>query len=86
MRNARRGNSRKAIVQLREAATLTDQAPAWVGLAHVLTRDGRAFEALGALRRALWLHRQGGHFGRARTVAQLILAIDPTCPIAAHAA
>ncbi len=86
LRSVRRGNLRKAIVLLRQAANLSDDACAWVRLGHVLSRDGRTPDALEALRRALWLHRRGGSIGRARTVAQLILALDPTCPYAGRAA
>jgi tetratricopeptide (TPR) repeat protein len=86
LRYARRGDVRKAIVLLRQAANLGDIARVWVRLGYVLSRDGRIPDALEALRRALWLHRRSGCVGRARTVAQLILAIDPSCPFAARAA
>ena len=85
VRTARRGQFRKAIVMLRQAANIVEQPRTWVRLAHVLRQDGREGDAADALRRALWLHRHSGRHGRARTVAKLILAVDPECPQAARA-
>lgn len=84
VRTARRGQFRKAIVMLRQAANIVERPCTWVRLAHVLRQDGRSGDAADALRRALWLHRHSGRHGRARTVAKLILAVDPECPHAAR--
>ena len=73
----RKGETRKAILALREATALAPTGAAFVRLAHVLTRTGRQDEALHALKQALYCFRYDDMRGRARTVARLILALDP---------
>lgn len=76
-RQARRGRHRKAALHLRELAGLTGEAGAWVALGDMLRRAGRPGEALPALRHGMWLHRRAGGTRRARTVALMILQVDP---------
>jgi Tfp pilus assembly protein PilF len=77
LRFVRRGELRKAIVALREAVVLEDSGQSHVRLAHVLQRAGKQSEALHALRQALYAFRHDAMRGRARTVARLILKLDP---------
>lgn len=76
-RLARQGEYRKAALALRERAALTDDAASWVALGDMLRRARRMPEALSALRQGMHLHRQAGAMGRARTVARMIVALDP---------
>jgi len=76
-RHARKGDYRKAVLALRELAAITGQAKNWVRLGDMLLRAQRNEEALDALRQAMWLHRRIGSEGRARTVARMILRVDP---------
>ena len=76
-RLARKGDYRKAAVALRECVGLRDDAASWVALGDMLRRAHRDNDALRALRQALYLHRQAGALGRARTVARMIIALDP---------
>jgi tetratricopeptide (TPR) repeat protein len=76
-RLARKGEYRKAALALRERVTLTGDAPSWVALGDMLRRARRTPEALNALRQGMYLHRQAGALGRARTVARMIVALDP---------
>lgn len=76
-RHARRGEYRKAALALRQLAALRGDAASWVALGDMLSRARRPEEAVVAFRRGLWLHRQAGATGRARTVARLILSIVP---------
>lgn len=73
----RKGEPRKAALALREAASLAADGPAYVRLAHVLERIGKHEEALQALRQALYCFRHEHQRGRARTVARMILRLDP---------
>jgi predicted Zn-dependent protease len=75
---ARAGEYRKAALALRELVTLEDSPAAWVALGDMLARARRPDDALHALRQALWRHRRLGADARARTVARLIVAIDPS--------
>jgi hypothetical protein len=76
-RHARKGEYRKAALALREHAALIGDAPSWVALGDMLRRARRVPEAIDALRHGMYLHRQAGAFGRARTVARMIVALDP---------
>ena len=76
-RHARRGEFRKAALALRERAGLIGDAPSWVALGDMLRRARREREALDALKQAMYLHRQNGASGRVRTVARMIVALDP---------
>jgi Flp pilus assembly protein TadD len=73
----RKGELRKAALALREAASLSPHGPAFVRLAWVLERLGKHDEALQALRQALYCFRHDHQRGRARTVARMILKLDP---------
>jgi tetratricopeptide (TPR) repeat protein len=68
---------RKAALALREAAALDPTGPAFVRLAHVLLLTGKREEALHCLKQALYCFRHDELRGRARTVARLILKLDP---------
>lgn len=76
-RHSRRGDYRKAALALREYAALTGEARAWVALGDMLRRARRIPEAIDALRQGMYLHRRAGADGRARTVARMIVALDP---------
>lgn len=76
-RHLRRDEPRKAVLALREAAALDPHGPSFVRLAHVLHRVGKEAEALQALKQALYCFRHDAQRGRARTVARLILRLDP---------
>lgn len=73
----RKGEVRKAALALREAASLSPHGPAFVRLASVLERLGKREEALQALKQALYCFRHDHQRGRARTVARMILKLDP---------
>lgn len=77
LRSARKGDYRKAAVALRERVALCGDAPSWVALGDMLRRARRMKEALHALKQGLYLHRRNGAHGRARTVARMIVALDP---------
>lgn len=76
-RFARRGDYRKAALALRERCALTGDASAWVALGDMLRRARKPREAVTALKQGLYLHKQAGAQGRARTVARMIVALDP---------
>jgi Flp pilus assembly protein TadD len=73
----RKGDVRKAALALREAASLAGDGPAYVRLAWVLERMGKDDQALRALKQALYCFRHEEQRGRARTVARMILKLDP---------
>ena len=73
----RRGEERKAVVVLREAASLDASGASYTRLGYALMRAGKKDDALRALRQALYLFRHDDMRGRARTVARMILALDP---------
>ena len=79
-RLARQGELRKAALALRELTALCDDAATWVMLGDMLRRARRDEEALQALREGLWRHRQAGSDLRARTVARMILTLQPGDP------
>lgn len=76
-RMLRKGEFRKAVLALREAASLDPSGASYVRLAHGLLLVERRDEALHALRQALYCFRYDHQRGRARTVAGLILKLDP---------
>ena len=76
-RHLRRDEPRKALLALRQAAALDPHGPSFVRLAHVLQGLGKDAEALSALKQALYCFRHDVERGRARTVARLILRLDP---------
>lgn len=76
-RLARKGEFRKAVLALREAAALDPSGASFVRLAHGLLLAERRDEALHALRQAMYCFRHDDQRGRARTVASLILKLDP---------
>jgi hypothetical protein len=73
----RKGEPRKAALALREASALDPSGASFVRLADALQRLGKRDEALHALKQALYGFRYDDMRGRARTVARLILALDP---------
>jgi Flp pilus assembly protein TadD len=75
-RHKRRGETRKAIVALREACLRDDRA-AWVWTMYGwwLAELGRASEAETALAHALWLRRQAKDDGRMRSTNTLLSRI-----------
>ena len=77
-RYARSGEFRKAALALKELASQHQEAALWVRLGSMLVRAHREDEAVDALKRGLWLHRQAGADGRARTVARLIHGMVPS--------
>ncbi len=74
----RKKEPRKAALALREATALDPSGTSYVRLAHALLAAGKREEALQALKQALYCFRYDDMRGRARTVARLILQIDPT--------
>ena len=82
----RRGELRKAVVALRQLASLGGEARHWVALGHVLSKANKHSEAVDAWKQGLWLHKQSGASGRASTVAKLILQVDPSDRVALRAA
>jgi len=76
-RLAGKGELRKAAIVLRDLVARHESAAAWVLLGDMLVRARRTDEGLDAFRQGLWLHRQGGADRRVRTVARLIVALDP---------
>ena len=72
----------KAVIALREAAAREPSGPAYVRLAHVLALLGKRDDALHAPQQALYCFRHNGACGKGRTVALLILRLDPADPTA----
>jgi len=68
---------RKAAIALRQAAALEPSGPSFVRLSRALAASGKLQCALHALRQALYCFRHDELRGKARTVARLILALDP---------
>ena len=77
LRCLRRGEPRKAALALREAAARDPSGPSFVRLAHVCVLLGKPDEAVHALKQALYCFRHDAARGKARTVARLILRLDP---------
>jgi hypothetical protein len=82
----RKGESRKAMLALREAVALDPSAVRFTQLGVLLGKVGRPREAIDAFKQALFLFRSSGARGKARTVAHLILVLDPAEPSAQRAA
>lgn len=76
-RLARAGDYRKAALALRERVAFLGDAASWTTLGDMLRRARRTPDAIQAFKQALYLHRQAGSEGRARTVARMIVALDP---------
>ena len=76
-RFASKGDYRKAALALRERAALRRDAASFVALGDMLRRARRVPEALDALKQGMYLHRRSGQKRRARTVARMIVALDP---------
>ena len=76
-RHARKGDYRKAAIALRERVALRGDAASWVALGDMLRRARRVPEAVKALKQGMFLHRQRGADGRVRTVARMLVALDP---------
>ncbi|MBO6940318.1 MAG: hypothetical protein JJ863_35420 [Deltaproteobacteria bacterium] len=81
-KHARKGNFRKAVVALRELTALDGRPAHWVALGDALRRARKEREAIRALKQGLFLHSRAGADARARSVAQLILELDPTDRVA----
>lgn len=77
-RFARDREYRKASLVLQELAFVRGDASSWVALGAMLLRARRYEESLSALRQGLFLHRKAGAPLRARTVARMILEIEPS--------
>ena len=73
----KRGAHRKATVAQRELVALSGRPADWVQLGDMFDRAGRRADALQAYRQGLWHYRRLGEVGRARTVAGLVLELDP---------
>ncbi len=78
----RKQEPRKAALALREATALDPSGSSYVRLAHALLAAGKCDDALHAFKQALYCFRYDPMRGRARTVARLILQLDPTDPAA----
>jgi len=85
-RLARRGEHRKAALALREASALAPSAVAYCRLGAALERAGRPHEAVMAFKEALYILRLEHDRPRERTVATIILALDPEDRAALRAA
>jgi hypothetical protein len=82
LRLARKGESRKAALALRERASLVDDAASWVMAGAMFQRANRQEDALAALRQGMWMHERAGSLGRARSVATLVERLDPSDKLA----
>ena len=78
----RDGRPRKASVALQELVAMTQAAADYVALGHSLLGARRHEDGMRALRQGMWLHSRNGSHGRARAVAQLILARNPQDEVA----
>jgi len=67
---------------MREVVALGGEARSWVRLGHLLSHGKNEGQAIDALKQGLYLYRRAGADGRARTVAQMILRLDPAEPCA----
>ena len=76
-RLARKGQYRKAALALRKLAGSSGEPRHWVALGHLWRRARRRDQALDALRQGMFLHKRRGADQRARTVARMILELDP---------
>ncbi|MGE0784102.1 MAG: hypothetical protein AB7S26_00340 [Sandaracinaceae bacterium] len=76
-RLARCGEYRKAALALRERAALVGDAASFVALGDMYRRARRMNDAVSALKQGMYLHRVKGAHLRARTVARMLVALDP---------
>ena len=72
----------RRVITFRQLTALDARPAHWVWLGHALHRASRPREAVDAFKQGVYLHSKAGFPARARTVAKLILAIDPTNPMA----
>ena len=77
LRMLRKGDARKAVMTLREASALDPSGASYTRLGHALMCAGKKEEAVHALKHALYCFRHDDMRGRARTVARMILELDP---------
>jgi Flp pilus assembly protein TadD len=73
----RKGEFRKAALALRKLAGNSGEPKHWVALGNLWRRARRRDQALDALRQGMFLHKRRGSSERARTVARMILELDP---------
>jgi Flp pilus assembly protein TadD len=73
----RKGQYRKAALVLRKLAGSSEEPRHWVTLGHMWRRARRRDQALDALKQGMFLHKRRGASDRARTVARMILELDP---------
>jgi predicted Zn-dependent protease len=72
-KHRRRGEMRKALTALREACARDEEAAwLWTMYGALLASDGKANEAAGAFRHALWLRRTAGDASRVRSTQALL--------------
>jgi Flp pilus assembly protein TadD len=72
-RHARKGETHRAIVLLRQACALDERrARSFTLLGALLLRSGRGAEAEAALRHARWLRARAGEAGRAAATQRLL--------------
>lgn len=82
LRLAAKGEYRKAALALRERAARVGDAASWVMAGAMLRRARRDDEAIVALRQGLWLHQRAGSDRRARSVARVLVELDPADKLA----
>jgi hypothetical protein len=73
----RRGDARKALSLMRETAAREGSGAAYCWLGDALLAADRPSEALEAFRQALYCFRHHDMRGRARSVARIVLKLDP---------
>lgn len=71
------GDYRKAAIQLRRLAGESEEPRDWVALGAALAKARRREQALRAFKQGMFLHKSRGSQARARSVAKLILQLDP---------
>lgn len=75
----RKGESRRALLTLRQAAfTHEGDAPLWVRYGVQCLRMGKADAGREALRHAVWLRERSNEYAKARTTAALLDRHDAT--------
>jgi hypothetical protein len=77
LRMLRKGDVRKAVMTLRESSALDPSGASYTRLGYALMCAGKSDEAVLALKHALYCFRHDDMRGRARTVARMILQLDP---------
>ncbi|MFO0662254.1 MAG: hypothetical protein U0165_20850 [Polyangiaceae bacterium] len=69
----RKGETRKAVVALREACLVSENQPSvWCLYGALLAEIGKREEAENAFRQALWLRKREGDIARARVTQTLL--------------